>query len=69
MTGKPLWLPGFFTGRRHAVVDLTPAMDFHGQSIGWSVCDRPVLLRSDLALASVRGTECPRCAPWLWPVS
>ena len=60
-----MWLPGFFTGRRHAVIDLARRMDFHGLPVGWSVCDRPVLLKLNLAEVSVSTPGCPRCERWL----
>lgn len=62
---EPLWLPGFFTGRRHAVVDLADRVDFHGVSIGWSVCNRSVVLDPDTATELAADSVCPTCAHWL----
>lgn len=46
-TGEPVWLAGFFTGRRHAVVDVANGWTFHGVRLVWSVCGRPAVLDSD----------------------
>jgi hypothetical protein len=41
---EPVWLPGFFTGRLHAVADGADHMVFHGTPIVWSVCGRAATL-------------------------
>lgn len=61
---EPLWLLGFFTGGRHAVVELVDRTDFHGMTIAWSVCNRPVVLAPDIAPDLVDDRVCPSCARW-----
>jgi hypothetical protein len=38
------WLPGFFTGRLHAVADLEVRLVFHSVPIVWALCGVPVAL-------------------------
>jgi hypothetical protein len=65
---EPLWLTGFFTGRRHTVVDLADRTDFHGVTLAWSVCNRPVVLHpdatSDPTAEPANDSVCPDCACW-----
>lgn len=66
---EPRWLPGFFTGRRHAVVDLADRTDFHGVTLAWSVCNRSVVLHPDTTadpeVEPANDSICPACARWL----
>ncbi|MGB3444953.1 MAG: hypothetical protein WBA97_39960 [Actinophytocola sp.] len=61
---EPLWLPGFFTGRTHAVVDLADRTDFRGVKLAWSVCNRPVVLDPDPTAEPTDDPVCPACATW-----
>jgi len=65
MAGDPVWLPGFFTGRRHAVTDPTDRMIFHSVALTWSVCRRATVLVPDAAAAE--GPRCDRCVYLLGP--
>lgn len=55
----PVWLPGFFTGRLHAVTDTTDRMVFHGIAVGWSTCGRATVL--DPTHAPAPAGWCGRC--------
>jgi hypothetical protein len=54
---EPVWLLGFFTGRRHAVRDLRTTLTFRGVPLAWSVCGAPVVIETHDA----RGSYCPAC--------
>ncbi len=58
MAGDPVWLPGFFTARRHAVTDPTDRMVFHDVALTWSVCGRATVLDPTVAHD---GPLCGRC--------
>ncbi len=55
----PAWLPGFFTGRLHAVLPDADRMVFHGTPIAWSVCGRAAALEPGRRRA--RSVPCDRC--------
>jgi hypothetical protein len=55
---EPAWLPGFFTGKIHAVVNLDDRMIFHSWPVVWSVCGVPVLADPR---EPVTGIPCAQC--------
>lgn len=55
--GEPVWLPGYFTGRLHAVTDPNSGLVFHGTRLAWSVCGRAVAV----ALSPDPAPLCDRC--------
>lgn len=55
------WLPGFFTGRLHAVPVDQVFTEFHGLAIAWSLCGAPAAV-VDRHCAEGR---CPKCVAML----
>jgi hypothetical protein len=55
---EPVWLLGFFTGRRHAVLDRRTALVFRGVPLAWAICGAPVVVETQGA----RGPYCAACS-------